>query len=112
MDESQSCPICTMTDLIHSAGSYECMTCGHEWTGEAVSHADDPEREVMDAHGNVLVSGDTVTVVKDLKVKGSSTTLKVGTRITGIRIVSGDHEIDCKVEGRAIMLKGKFLKKA
>ena len=67
---------------------------------------------VKDANGNLLADGDTVTLVKDLKVKGSSTTLKVGTKIKGIRLVSGDHEVDCKTEAGNMLLKACFLKKA
>ena len=67
---------------------------------------------VKDANGNLLADGDTVTLIKDLKVKGSSTTLKVGTKIKGIRLVSGDHEVDCKTEAGNMLLKACFLKKA
>ena len=67
---------------------------------------------VKDANGNLLADGDTVTLVKDLKVKGSSTTLKVGTKIKGIRLVAGDHEVDCKTEAGNMLLKACFLKKA
>lgn len=105
-----TCPICTMSDvLVGEAGHAECMTCGHEWEVEGA----DPYAlgEVRDANGTVLTDGDSVAIIKDLKLKGSSDTLKVGTKITNIRLVAGDHEVDCKVGGRGILLKAKFLKK-
>lgn len=91
-----------------------CADCAHEWPATAaVAAADEDEaRVVKDAHGNVLASGDTVVLIKDLKVKGSSITLKGGTKIKNIRLVSGDHEIDCKVDGTPFMLKAMYMKKA
>ncbi len=73
---------------------------------------DDDGLSIKDAHGNILVDGDAVYLIKDLKVKGSSTTLKKGTKVRSIRLVSGDHEVDCKVDGISFMLKAAFLKKA
>lgn len=108
MDADLTCPICTMTDILAAEGGHECATCGHEWA--AVPNEDD--ETVLDANGNELRDGDSVTVAKDLKVKGSSVTLKAGTKIKGIRVVAGDHDIDCKVDGMGVMLKAKFLKKA
>ena len=87
-----------------------CPECGHEWA----AGADGPEEEdvLRDSVGNVLSDGDTVTVIKDLKVKGSSLVVKVGTKVRGIRIVDGDHDIDCKIPGFGQMsLKSKFVKK-
>jgi protein PhnA len=111
MSEPPACPICTMTDLLDSGDLYECATCGHEWAkGTDASEGGDPV--VKDANGNALCTGDTVTVIKDLKVKGSSLTLKAGTKIKGIRIVEGDHDVACKVDGMGVMLKAIFLKKA
>ena len=110
MDTTTACPICTLTDvLISEAGHAECMTCGHEWEAEGT----DPYAlgDVRDANGTVLHDGDSVAIIKDLKLKGSSDTLKVGTKISNIRLVAGDHEVDCKVGGRGILLKAKFLKK-
>ena len=78
----------------------------------AIAEEDDGVLMVKDANGNLLADGDTVTLIKDLKVKGSSTTLKVGTKIKGIRLVSGDHEVDCKTEAGNMLLKACFLKKA
>lgn len=110
MPDSPACPVCTMTDLLDSEGMHECATCGHEWVEDPASGEADPV--VKDANGNVLSSGATVTVLEDLKVKGSSVTLKAGTKIKGIRIVEGDHDVDCKVDGMGVMLKSKFLEKA
>ena len=88
-----------------------CAQCGHEWP-IAAAVEEEAGLIVKDANGNLLADGDTVTLIKDLKVKGSSTTLKVGTKIKGIRLVSGDHEVDCKTEAGNMLLKACFLKKA
>ena len=112
MNDRLACPICTMTDLLDAADGHECATCGHEWLSEPSTNEVDDEQIVKDANGNALSDGDSVTVIKDLKVKGSSVTLKAGTKIKGIRVVAGDHDIDCKVDGMGVMLKAKFLKKA
>ena len=85
------------------------MTCGHEWPREA---APAEERVVKDAYGTVLADGDSVTLIKDLKLKGSSQVIKGGTKAKGIRLVDGDHEISCKMDGSAIGLKACFVKKA
>lgn len=98
-----------MTDVVLvEPGRVECVTCGHEWS---VDDGSDGLGEVRDAFGNLLSDGDSVALVKDLKLKGSSDTIKVGTRISNIRLVAGDHEVDCKFEGRGILLKAEFLKK-
>jgi protein PhnA len=90
---------------------YVCPECAHEWSKEGEAAAEGPV--VTDAHGNVLADGDTVTVIKDLKVKGSSSVVKVGTRVKNIRLVEGDHNIDCKIDGiGAMKLKSEFVKKA
>ena len=91
--------------------NYVCAQCGHEWS-MATTAEEEAELIVKDANGNLLADGDTVTLIKDLKVKGSSTTLKVGTKIKGICLVSGDHEVDCKTEAGYMLLKACFLKKA
>jgi protein PhnA len=97
---------------------YVCPECAHEWQHASPSAAapigsDEPERVVRDANGNVLEDGDTVIVVKDLPVKGASSALKAGTKVKGIRLVEGDHNIDCKIEGFGGMrLKSEFVKKA
>ena len=107
------CPVCSLEDVADVGDHHECMTCGHEWprAAAAAEEADGP-RVVKDAHGNVLVSGDDVVLIKDLKLGGSSKTLKGGTKVKRIRIVDGDHEVDCKVDGMSVMLKACFLKKA
>ena len=96
-----------MTEVMENAGHFECVTCGHEWDAE-VSPTD---RVVKDAYGNVLADGDIVAMIKDLKLKGTSQTLKVGTKSKPIRLVDGDHEIACKMDGLSIGLKACFVKK-
>jgi protein PhnA len=87
-----------------------CPECAHEWSRDAVQAGD--EKIVRDANGNVLTDGDTVSVIKDLKVKGTSSVVKVGTKVKNIRLVDGDHDIDCKVPGiGAMKLKSEFVKK-
>ena len=110
MSDPNACPICSMTDILDAPSQYECAVCGHEWPKEVSE--EEAEAVVKDANGNVLSEGDSVTLIKDLKVKGSSKTLKAGTKIKGIRLVEGDHDVDCKVDGMGVMLKSKFLKKA
>lgn len=89
-----------------------CPECAHEWQAGNDDAAGDV-RVIRDANGNVLSDGDTVTVIKDLKVKGSSSVVKVGTKVKNIRLVEGDHDIDCKIEGfGAMKLKSEFVKKA
>ena len=97
---------------------YVCPECAHEWepvspSAPAPIGRDEPQRVVRDVNGNVLEDGDTVIVVKDLPVKGASSALKAGTKVKGIRLVEGDHNIDCKIEGFGGMkLKSEFVKKA
>ena len=106
MSDQLNCPICTMPEPLETRDGFECATCGHEWIDESLP-------EVKDANGNVLVDGNTVSVIKDLKVKGSSSVVKVGTRVKNIRLVDGDHNIDCKIDGiGAMKLKSEFVKKA
>ncbi|WP_062473693.1 zinc ribbon domain-containing protein YjdM [Variovorax boronicumulans] len=109
------CPQC------HSEFTYEdglnlvCPECAHEWSasGEAAESAADEGRVIKDSVGNVLSDGDTVTVIKDLKVKGSSLVVKVGTKAKNIRLIDGDHDIDCKIDGiGAMKLKSEFVRKA
>jgi protein PhnA len=102
-----------MEDVLSHADRFECGTCGHEWP------RDEPDltpaevvRVVKDANGNVLANGDSVTLIKDLKLRGSSEVLKQGTKVKNIRLVDGDHEIDCKIDGSAMALKACFVKKA
>ncbi len=104
-----ACPVCSLTDVLSHSDHWECATCGHEWPKEAVAEA---ARVVKDAHGNVLTDGDTVVLIKDLKLRGSSGVLKQGTKAKNIRLVDGDHEIDCRIDGSAMALKACFVKKA
>ncbi|MGB0112176.1 MAG: zinc ribbon domain-containing protein YjdM [Ilumatobacteraceae bacterium] len=108
MAELPNCPICTMPEPLLADDGYECATCGHEWLGEPT----DELADIRDANGNLLANGDTVTVIKDLKTDGKSGGVKSGTKIKSIRLVSGDHEIDAKVDGRALLIKAEFVKKA
>lgn len=94
---------------------FVCSECGHEWSAAVVGDGETAPAvpEVRDAYGNVLANGDAVIVIKDLKVKGSSSVVKVGTKVKNIRLVDGDHDIDCKIEGIGAMgLKSEFVKKA
>jgi protein PhnA len=89
-----------------------CPQCGHEWAATAAPEAE-AQRVWKDAHGNLLADGDTVTLIKDLKIKGSSSVVKVGTKVKNIRLIDGDHDIDCKIDGfGAMQLKSEFIKKA
>jgi protein PhnA len=103
-----ACPACTMDDVLSHSDHWECSTCGHEWPKEAAPEA---ARIVKDAHGNVLAEGDTVATIKDLKLGGSAV-LKAGSKAKNIRLVDGDHEISCKIDGTALALKACFVKKA
>ena len=106
------CPQCASTYTYEDGALLACPECGHEWSpGQAEAAVD--AKVVRDAVGNVLQDGDTVTVIKDLKLKGSSLVVKVGTKVRNIRLVEGDHDIDCKVDGIGQMgLKSEFVKKA
>lgn len=104
-----TCPVCGMAEILNHPVLLECVTCGHEWERDAQPEA---ARVVRDANGNVLADGDAVTLIKDLPLKGSSQVLKGGTKVKGIRLVDGDHEISCKIDGGAIGLKACFVKKA
>lgn len=100
-----------MDELLEFPERFECLTCGHEWGREQAEADESVGRVVKDAHGNVLADGDVVAMVKDLKLKGSSQVLKRGMKSKPIRLVEGDHEIDCKMDGTAIALKAQFVKK-
>lgn len=107
------CSKCSSAYAYEDGGMYVCPECGHEWAQGPVDADVDSENTVKDANGNILGDGDTVTVIKDLKVKGSSSVVKVGTKVKNIRLVEGDHNIDCKVDGIGPMkLKSEFVKKA
>lgn len=106
------CPQCNSEYTYEDGGLYVCPECAHEWAKDAAP-ASDEVRVIRDAHGNELHDGDTVTVIKDLKVKGSSSVVKVGTKVKNIRLVEGDHDIDCKIDGiGAMKLKSEFVKKS
>lgn len=109
--EYPKCPQCGSEYTYEDGANFVCPECAHEWP--QVSEASEEEGLIVrDANGNQLVDGDTVTVIKDLKVKGSSSTLKIGTRVKNIRLVEGDHNIDCKIDGfGAMKLKSEFVKK-
>ena len=112
MSSVPACPQCTLENTYPDGSSYVCADCGFEWpiAGNA-EHEEDSEKAVKDANGNVLTDGDAVVLIKDLKVKGSSITLKMGTKVKSIRLVGGDHEVDCKMDAGSFMLKACFLKK-
>ncbi|NQV69119.1 MAG: alkylphosphonate utilization protein [Pseudohongiella sp.] len=111
MSNIPPCPRCNCEYAYQDGGLYMCPECAHEWTQEE-SEAEQADKQVKDANGNVLTDGDTVSVIKDLKVKGSSSVVKVGTRVKNIRLVEGDHDIDCKIDGiGAMKLKSEFVKK-
>ena len=108
------CPKCNCEHTYEDGALLICPECAHEWSVATASGADDDgPRVYKDANGNVLVDGDSVTVIKDLKLKGSSTVVKAGTKVRGIRLVDEDHDIDCKIDGiGAMKLKSEFVKKA
>lgn len=106
-----NCPKCSSEYTYEDGSMLICPECSHEWTLEAGNTEDG--KVVKDANGNVLNDGDTVTVIKDLKVKGTSLVVKIGTKVKNIRLVDGDHDIDCKIDGFGDMkLKSEFVKKA
>jgi len=112
MTMAPPCPKCQSTFTYADGELLICPECAHEWTAAVPESAEDT-RVIRDAVGNTLNDGDTVTVIKDLKVKGSSLVVKVGTRVKNIRLVDGDHDIDCKIDGiGAMKLKSEFVKKA
>lgn len=112
MEAFPPCPKCQSIYVYENSGLLTCPECSYEWTQEA-SEEDDGVKVIRDANGNELKDGDTVTVIKDLKVKGSSSIIKVGTKVKNIRLVDGDHDIDCKIPGIGQMgLKSEFVKKS
>ena len=112
MSELPSCPKCNSEYVYEDGSMYVCPECAHEWSPENGASSDESSLIVKDANGNVLSDGDTLSVIKDLKVKGTSRTVKVGTKVKNIRIVEGDHDIDCKIDGiGAMKLKSEFVKK-
>ena len=114
MADLPPCPACQSALTYEDGVQLVCPECGHEWQARspATTAGEPGQRVVRDSVGNVLQDGDTVTVIKDLKIKGSSAVLKVGTKVRGIRLVEGDHDIDCRIEGIGAMgLKSEFVKK-
>ena len=113
MSSLPKCPQCSSEFTYEDGSMYICPECAHEWPKDATTESTEEKRVIRDANGNELNDGDTVTVIKDLKVKGSSLVVKVGTKVKNIRLVDGDHDIDCKIDGIGSMgLKSEFVKKA
>ncbi|MBK9657650.1 MAG: alkylphosphonate utilization protein [Rhodanobacteraceae bacterium] len=112
MDTLPNCPKCNSAFTYEDGLNFICPECAHEWPKDESGAAPEAVKVVRDAVGNELKDGDTVTVIKDLKVKGSSSVVKVGTKVRNIRLVDGDHDIDCRIEGIGSMgLKSEFVKK-
>lgn len=112
MSELPPCPKCQSVYSYEDGNLLVCPECAHEWSAEDAKAAAEGA-QIKDSNGNVLQDGDTITVIKDLKVKGSSLTVKVGTKVKNIRLVDGDHDIDCKIDGiGAMKLKSEFVKKS
>jgi protein PhnA len=111
MSTLPACPQCGSAFTYEDGDNFVCPECAHEWPQKVAASADEA-RVIRDSNGNVLQDGDTVTVIKDLKIKGSSSVVKVGTKVKNIRLVDGDHDIDCKIDGiGAMSLKSEFVKK-
>ena len=107
------CPTCQSAYTYEDGANLVCPECGHEWTAQAAGAPSESARVWRDASGNALQDGDTVTVIKDLKPKGSGGVIKQGTKVKNIRLVDADHDIDCKIEGfGAMSLKSEFVRKA
>ncbi len=111
MSDLPACPSCKSALTYEDGAMLVCPECGHEWAPSAASAVENT-RVYKDANGNVLEDGDTVTVIKDLKLKGSSLVVKQGTKVKNIRLVDEDHDIDCRIDGiGAMKLKSEFVKK-
>lgn len=111
MSNNPACPQCTLENTYPEGDRYVCADCGFEWTLAATNSPESAAAIVKDSVGNVLASGDSVVLIKDLKVKGSSITLKQGTKVKSIRLVDGDHEVDCRMDSGNFMLKACYLRK-
>jgi len=111
MSSIPACPQCTLENTYPDGDNYVCADCGFEWPIAAGADDEDAAAVIKDANGNVLADGDAVVLIKDLKVKGSSTVLKMGTKVKSIRLVGGDHGVDCKTDSGNFLLKAEFLKK-
>lgn len=108
-----NCPECNSEYTYEDRGMFVCPECAHEWTAADAAASEESGLVVRDANGTLLADGDTVTIIKDLKIKGSSSVAKVGTKVKNIRLVDSDHNIDCKIPGIGAMgLKSEFVKKA
>ncbi|HRO35575.1 zinc ribbon domain-containing protein YjdM [Thauera sp.] len=113
MSSLPRCPACNSEYTYEDGDNFVCPECAHEWPQQGSAEATEAQKVWKDANGNVLQDGDSVTVIKDLKVKGSSLVVKVGTKVKNIRLVEGDHDIDCKIDGiGAMKLKSEFVKKS
>ena len=113
MSDLPNCPKCDSEYTYEDGNIFVCPECAHEWSKDSADEDVEDSVVIKDSVGNTLQDGDTVTVIKDLKVKGSSSVVKVGTRVKNIRLVEGDHDIDCKIDGiGAMKLKSEFVKKA
>lgn len=113
MSDLPACPVCNSEFTYQDQGLFVCPECAHEWSMESSEEQAAGQLIFKDSNGNILQDGDTVTVIKDLKVKGSSLVVKVGTKVKNIRLVDGDHDIDCKIDGiGAMKLKSEFVKKS
>ncbi|THF72950.1 zinc ribbon domain-containing protein YjdM [Cohnella fermenti] len=107
-----NCPQCNSEYTYEDRKLFICPECSHEWSTESEAEKNEANKIIKDSNGNVLSDGDTVSIIKDLKVKGSSSVLKIGTKVKNIRLVEGDHDIDCKIDGfGAMKLKSEFVKK-
>lgn len=112
MSNLPNCPKCNSEYTYEDNGVFVCPECGHEWTLELNNENNEDKKVIKDANGNILSDGDTIAVIKDLKVKGSSSVIKIGTKVKNIRLVDADHDIDCKIDGfGAMSLKSEFVKK-
>ncbi|MFT4887173.1 MAG: protein PhnA [Pseudohongiellaceae bacterium] len=112
MSDLPNCPKCSSEFSYQDGAMLICPECAHEWNQNEETSVDDDDKLIVDANGKPLADGDTVSVIKDLKVKGSSLVVKVGTKVKNIRLVDGDHDIDCKIDGiGAMKLKSEFVKK-
>ena len=112
MSDLPNCPACKSEYTYEQGDMYVCPECAHEWSKNGNAENVEQARVWKDSNGNVLQDGDSVTVIKDLKIKGSSSVVKVGTKVKNIRLIDGDHDIDCKIDGiGAMQLKSEFVKK-
>lgn len=112
MSDLPNCPKCNSEYTYEDGNMFVCPECAHEWSQVPAAEDNDNDLVIKDANGNVLNDGDSIAVIKDLKVKGSSSVVKIGTKVKNIRLVDGDHDIDCKIDGiGAMKLKSQFVRK-